>query len=636
MPSIFNRSRWLAVGCALFLGAVAARAEITDPARLLPDSCLVYAELRDPPRLLSTILDHPLRSQVEAMPQFLELRKNPEFQKLQIGLRFVEFKLQKLWRPALEGVTRGGITVGADPVSQGAVLLVRAEDAAFLQQARDTLIELARGDSENGDQGDAIQKDQGDAIQKETHREVDVYRIGDIAVAVHDEWLIVTNQDQLGKAVLDRVLGDKVPSLADVEVFQAARKSAAEASHGPVLLNRDSDSDEAESDSLPAADEPDQADGVTAWAWVHLAPLREHEQAKEFFRGHAEDFGGEMILGGVLAAVADAPYLTAKLQVAPTGVRLTAAVPAETSKLIENAAYFYGAEAAGQAPAPVHVSGQIASVRAYRDLAELWLKGPDYFDERVNAEMARMESELSTLAGGRSFTEDFLGAIGPRIQFVIANQDYQAADVPTPVIKLPGFAAIITLRDPEKSGRLFKIAYQQVVGFINIAAGQQGYPPLELNSMREGEASFVTATYLREDLERYAEEHAVEGAARIQANFSPTASFVDEYFVLSSTRELAREVIEKLQAPASSTEPAAADDFTLNTALAVDAAQLHAILDQNREHLVNQNMLQEGHDQETAAREIGGLLTVLDWLQGASLGLARQDNTLQLTLEIRL
>lgn len=596
--SCLNSSRaWAWVATALVLAPLRADAGgvgADDPAALLPESCAVYLEMSDPPHLVGTILDHPLRSEVESTPQFLELRKNPEFQKLQIGLRLVEGKLQKLWRPALETITQEGIAIAADPATEGVIVLVRSGDEAFLLKARDTLLELARNDAED--------KGQADPVRELRYRGIDAYRIGEISFAVHGPWLVLTNKNALGRKILDRLLGDDTAALAGREDFRAGRAAA--------------------------------KGDATAWAWVDLARLREAGLAKGLFRHPAEDFGGELLVGGVLAALADADYMTARLNVEPEGVRLAASVPFEAARMAESAEFFYARDAKGAAPPPVQVAAQLASVRAYRDVSTLWLRGPEIFGAEVNAAMANAESNLSTLVGGRSFGEDLLGAVGPRVQLVVATQDYESAGVPPPEIKLPALAAVFTLRDPDKSRPVFKIAFQQLIGFINLAAGQQGYPPLDLNTKRTQDELLVSATYLRDDLERYAAENELEGAARLQANFSPTAAFVGDYFVLSSTRELARELTEQLrQAPGAT---AAGDEVTVNTAVRINAAQLRTILSENREHLINQNMLEKGHDRQAAEREIGGLIEILDWLEGAGVELSHDNAAMHLTAELRM
>jgi hypothetical protein len=127
------------------------------------------------------------------------------------------------------------------------------------------------------------------------------------------------------------------------------------------------------------------------------------------------------------------------------------------------------------------------------------------------------------------------------------------------------------------------------------------------------------------------------GAARMQANFSPTAAFVGRYFVLSSTRELARELVAKLSA---TSEAAAAGQTvageTVNTGIELAASELRAILHSNREHLINQNMLDKGHSREAAEQEIDGLLTILAWIDRAGLTLSHDDDRVQLAIELRV
>ena len=53
--------------------------------------------------------------------------------------------------------------------------------------------------------------------------------------------------------------------------------------------------------------------------------------------------------------------------------------------------------------------------------------------------MAQADSGLSAFLGGKSFGTDVLGSLRPQMQLVVAAQDFGAAGVKEPTIKLPAY-----------------------------------------------------------------------------------------------------------------------------------------------------------------------------------------------------
>src|SRR5688500_13043724 len=109
----------------------------------------------------------------------------------------------------------------------------------------------------------------------------------------------------------------------------------------------------------------------------------------------------------------------------------------------------------------------------------------------------------------------------------------------------------------------------------------------------------VAAEYLPPKDERIRE------AAPPNFNASPTIVFVGDKVVLSSAKPLALELAESI-----GRQPAATPG--VNTALATDNQILHAILADNREPLIAQNMLEEGRDRAAAEKNIDLMLAILE------------------------
>jgi hypothetical protein len=164
------------------------------------------------------------------------------------------------------------------------------------------------------------------------------------------------------------------------------------------------------------------------------------------------------------------------------------------------------------------------------------------------------------------------------------------------------------------------VAYQSFMGFINIQLSQQGMPQFDVETERRGEAKLVSATYLPDDSKK----------GMINYNFSPSLVFIGPRMIISSTRELAVELAELAEKGSGAQKPS-----KLNTYATLDVGVLKKTLSDNREQLVAKNVLEKGHSKEQGEQEIGMLLDLLDAAESLTLQLSRQDDQLQLGVELR-
>ncbi|HSG71238.1 MAG TPA: hypothetical protein VLA12_12530, partial [Planctomycetaceae bacterium] len=104
---------------------------------------------------------------------------------------------------------------------------------------------------------------------------------------------------------------------------------------------------------------------------------------------------------------------------------------------------------------------------------------------------------------------------------------------------------------------------------------------------------------------------------------------VGNYFVISSSRKLAIDLADDLkQAPS-------ADRKTANTQIKVGLTALTEILNDNRSHLVSQNMLSEGRSREEAEDQIGLLLEGLSLLNDFQFRLDLSESDASIGVELR-
>lgn len=545
--------------------------------RFLPDSTVFYVEMPDPKRVLSLVFDHPLREKIESLEPYRVAQNSPQYRAFMLGRTMVEAQVQMSWRDALETLLSRGAVFGFDLDSKGFALILRGKDSDSMQLFRDKLIEFAKLGTDP------------DRIKEGEYRGIKAHQVGQFAFAVYEDRLMVTNQKDLGKEILDQFFDGGV-SLAEQPQFRSA------------LENR--------------------SDDVFAWAYLDLHAIRDAGVADSVFHDQINQPVAELILGGIQSSLRETPYANASLAGSPSKLDLTISMPHQADWLPESREYYFGSGGHGRAPQVPELPQTLFSLGIYRDFSQMWLRGGDLFNADTNDGLAKADATLTTLFAGRDFGEDILGSFQPEVGFVAVRQDF-AHSMPKPAIKLPAFAAIFELREAKTMTRELRRIFQSLVGFLNVVGAMEGRPQLELNMESVGETGqLVSATYVPEDDEVDSEN------AKIVFNFSPSIGFSGNRCVLASSRSLAKDLTERSDLEG--------EKHDLNTRASLNADVLRDVLADNRQQLVAQNMLEEGHTREEAERDTDLLLQVIQYLRGATASLGTENDSLNLALSIEL
>lgn len=583
----------LAAFASLSIGNTALPAAEQTAADVLPKSTVAYAEITQPAKLLDLLLEHPLRDKLAQLDEYQDLtEENPDFLKFRAIVGVVEFKLGRKWPEALAALAGDGLYFAVDAETQGAVLLARAPDADALDDVLDKLREMARED--------AKKKGKPAPFEERTYRDQTIYKLEKAVLATFGRWLIVTNKPDLGRVVADNILDGGTDTLAEQEQFIAARRTV---SGKPV-----------------------------GWAYANIEMLRGAGAAKKLFQEKSDNPGAELLLGGVIGALQNTPLLTAAVYLDDDQLRLAVQMPHDPTAVPEKRQYFFGEHGKGTAPAPLAPKNRLAAVTSYRDVGQMWQRRSDVFNENANARLTQADSNLSTVFGGLDFGREVLGALQPQVQIVAAEQNFAERKSRVPKIKLPAAAFVFQLKDPEKMQRQLKISFQSLIGLTNLGAGQNELPQLEMKTEDRDGGHIVSTAYP-------GGEEEPDVSNDIIYNFSPSIAFVDDYFIFSSTRELAAELFDlakgTTQPPARIDGDEADDESVVNTLVKIDAGVLRRVLRQNREPLIAQNMLENGHTRDEAKKEVGVLFALLSVLKESSLALATEEDMLRGELSVR-
>lgn len=547
------------------------------PTDLLPQSCVLYAEIPEPNALIDTIFDHPIRQQVESLPQWKQATQQDQYRQFLTGRKFFELQMDLEWRDALKALTAGGIYVAVDAETEAVILLVKADTPATINRFRDKLLVLTQ-------LGKSYQE-----TQKAKYRDVQAYEVDKSLIAVFDEWMLATNKPEAGKAVIDRWLDKGDNSLTQNEQFQIAKAA--------------------------------RTNQLTGWGWADLKTLRDAGIAKKLFQGNTDNPGAELLAGGIMSTLTETPFVVAEFTATTEAVSLGFRTPHDSSWVPEERTFYFGPNGEGKGPQIADVPETLFTLSTYRDVGEMWLRAGDLFDEQMNDKFAEADASLTTLFAGRDFGEDILGSLTPEVGFIAARQTFNDV-LPIPAIKLPAFALVAEMKDPETMTRELRRTFQSMVGFFNVIGAMEGRPQLEMEmDKREDGSQTVTTLYIPEP------DDAESTTADLIFNFSPSIGFRGSQVIISSSRSLVEKLLDA-DAPRGNSES--------NSTIGIKADVLQSVLRDNQRQLIAQNMLEDGNSQEEAEVAIGLLLQAVGLFQDASAKLDVSENEISLNLNVRL
>lgn len=540
------------------------------------DEALIYVEVARPDGLLDVATSDRLRGLLKAIPNYDKALDNPQVKQ---GREVVEYVAKALDTTPEEGLRKlaGGDIVLAVEKPDRAYLIVTPKDAAFLDRAHAKLVELARADA----------KDKGnpDPVKQEEYRGVTGYSVSDKEDhAILDGRLVVASGGDALKALIDRVKdrGAAEHPLADDALWKARR----------------------------AAIDPEAA----AWAMARLDRLRELDPSK--FAPEQVNPGLLFLFGPYFDAARSADWIALGFTWTDRRLAAEAFLPfaAKDSRL----AAAYLPEPGQGATKPLRPPGTIASLSIWRDMSALWEARGDVFPPEAQQGFAQLDTFAGQFFGGRDFGSGVLGALGTHWRLVVARQDPKSLD-PTPDTIVPAFALVLDLKeeDPDFGDRL-EAAFQSFVGLVNLGAAETKAPPLKLGSETLDGVTISTARF---QARRAAD---ADEPVHIRHNFGPSAARFDNHFVLGSNTPLVRDLIRALRQPAEPTDATAL--------LAADGTELGKLVKQNREYLINQDVLEKGTDRQEAEAGVELFRKLLEYLGRATYTATSADGLLRVKL----
>jgi len=572
------------VSVALLVAATFAAENVPPANRWIPKDAVIAVELTRPKAVLEMLTGEKTTAAITRLPLYKQLTSQPKFQEFVNIIRFMELSLGTDWRTAAAKLTGGGITFAILPEGDGAaVLIVEAQDAEMLEKLHGLLLNQARTEAGNAGQSERVASKEYDGVTAWT------FNGGQEAHAIIDSRLVLSNKPEGLRAVLRLRSGGEGESLASNKAYRAARRAA-----GSKTIAR---------------------------AFVNLKPLMEIPDMAKLLDQERSNPLAALMFSGIVEAVRGSSWLSLGLNIdhQSLSLRISADGVAETTG--DAAFALPGADGEG-APGNLRVPRRLAAMSLYRDLHEFYASKDELFPERTSG-LIFFENMMGIFFSGRDLTSEVLAQTEPGIRLVVAEQEYDA-EVGTPQVKLPGFAVVFKLREPEQFKMVVEEAWQKAVGLINFTRGQQAMPGLIIERPVQGNTTFTTAYFSSVD---------VEDKAKLDQrfNFRPSVAMPGEYLILSSTDGLARDIIDALES-----EKASEPIVGTNSAVEFDGVQIASILRENRGTLVLGDMVNKGKTREQSEAGIDLMITLVDLLKQLKLSIGTEEGLTRGLLELKL
>ncbi|MEL7335631.1 MAG: hypothetical protein AAFN70_05425, partial [Planctomycetota bacterium] len=319
-------------------------------ADLLPESTITFAKVDDLGGVVQRLLNHSLRTKIEALPVYKELVRSGQLNPLQIGMSSFQASMGRPWPKAIGLLADRGLTVSLDSNKGGVALLLHSSDRKLLERFRGFVL--------------ALRQLQGTPAEQGTYRGFVADLVSeDLKMVRMDDWMLFTNQSDLGKSIIDQYLDRDGNTLASTPGYIAARKQLASAQDG------------------------DDTDPPAVVAYFDVETFRRAGVAEELFREKIDNLVVEMALGGVLSTLRNTPLATAQLDLNPSGMSLTVATPHQREWEAPRE-YFFGEPHLATAPALISVPDRLFALSTHRDLSQMWLRAGDLVTVKVVDELA--------------------------------------------------------------------------------------------------------------------------------------------------------------------------------------------------------------------------------------------------------
>jgi hypothetical protein len=489
----------LSLAFALAVVAPAVGADSKDPLRFFPEQTDVVLKVEKPRALVEAVLKNDLAKEAQELQLVRDFLDSTNYRRFFQLVTHFERELGAPWPELIDKLAGGGMAGGfkvAPDANQPILLVIQGTDEKTVSKFFDLAVSLF--EEERQRQGAT------EPLKRKTYEGFDGIEIDKEAIVAHSgDVLLFSNKGEALKAGIDQMVkGRKDPdtrSIASIAPKQAA-------------------------DILP----PNPA----AWFWVNLKPLKEQPQLKETLKTPRENVILTLAVGDILDVVRRSDFVAAGLYADHDEFRLAVRMPAGRKGMATDAEMHLPRDPKVGGSLPLlEPDGVLFSYSFFLDLDTLYRKRDQIFPPQIAKDFAEGEKQASRFLIGSSLPK-FLSQ-GPVHYRIVATKPETVGDYKTqPDQKLPAFALVLSMRDPE-----FAKTMKVVIKAGAVAAGQAA----SLKSWEEEIAGVPVFGYSFPEEGKFPDD-----PQKLRFNYQPTFGAYKDQYLLASNRGLFRELVALL------------------------------------------------------------------------------------------
>lgn len=542
-----------------------------DSLKFLPSNTVAVVQIPSPTRFIQqwqSYFDHLQLNRFEEVSELLQSTTITRFKRY---LNYLETEYQQPWQQLLDQLTTQGITLTLVP-QEGSkqphvMALTVAKDPAQLKKVIATILDLIK---EN-----VLQPEQVFAIQQQKHRGATIHSIGNqFYLAVYEHYFLAGNGATLIKSTLDRIIDNKGKSLLDHPRF--------------ILKEKPSSSE------------------VTLWGWLDAAYYKEMAKAElEAIKLPANDVIPHLLLGGLLDTWVRSDHFWLSLTDGPQGPCLEVTSPAGRSHSQPGARILHMHNPETEALLPLlNPPGTVYSNSFYFNFSEMWKQRNTLFKEGALKDIEEGEKTIKPFLAGNTVGK-ILSTLGARHRLVIAQQNQRVYET-KPKIVYPAAALVLECADPEQFSRIIAVPLR-TAGFL-----YSTQVSMKLNEENFMDNKIISYQFTENDKNKQYEQGVL-------FNTTPSFTRVGKYYILSSSRELCRNLVKELK-NAKSIESPDKDHSDIRHRFSWTA--LGQVLAADQPRIATELTLRHGGHADSVDAQITNLLTLLNELGTVDLSIS--------------
>jgi len=266
----------------------------------------------------------------------------------------------------------------------------------------------------------------------------------------------------------------------------------------------------------------------------------------------------------------------------------------------------------------------VGVLRMRRDLGSLWTNREALIAERGIPSLIEFETNFGNLTSGMSWVEEFLPALGGEIILVGTRRPYAAGEA-APAVRYPEGALLVPFKGNEAVRLRLEVAFHSTVGIINLQTAQmKGMPLMPAVEEYKG-VKIQFARYLPPS----GAEMEMQKALPARYNFAPAMAIVGDHLAIATSDRILRDLIDGLGRPTPA-EPG------INAGFWVHAEQSRLLLEENRESLIAQRMLEKSDTRAAAEQAVDLGLGLARYLRDFEFKVVESRSTLGVSLRVGL